>query len=72
MPEEIKSTLNSGNGCYYLFQDLFSSNVVSNKVFRTSFMLFVYECGTWPLILREEQGQRVFKNRVPRSIFVPK
>jgi hypothetical protein len=72
MPGEIKSTLNCGNGCYHLFQDLFSSNLVCNKVFRTAFLLILYECETWPLILREEHRQRVFKNRVLRRIFGPK
>jgi hypothetical protein len=32
----------------------------------------LYECKTWSLILREEQRQRVFENRVLRSIFGPR
>jgi hypothetical protein len=50
MPEEINDTLNSGNGYYLLFQDLLSSNLVSNKVFRNAFLHVVNECETWSLV----------------------
>jgi hypothetical protein len=31
--------------------------------------VFLYECETWSLILREEHTLRVFENRVQRRIF---
>jgi PAS domain-containing protein len=34
--------------------------------------VILYGCETWSLTLREEQGQRVFENRVLRRIFGPK
>ena len=34
--------------------------------------LVLYGCETWSIILREERGLRVFKNRVLRRIFGPK
>jgi len=58
MPEEINDTLNSGNGYYLLFQDLLSSNLVSNKVFRNAILHVVNECETWSLVLREDHRQR--------------
>jgi hypothetical protein len=37
------------------------------------YLFFVlYGCGTWSLTLREERRQRVFENRVLRSVFGPK
>jgi len=72
MPEESNGTLNSGNGYYLLFQDVLSSNLVSNRVFRNAFLLVVNECETWSLILSEEHRLRVFKNRVQRNTFRPK
>jgi hypothetical protein len=67
MPEETNGTLNSGNGYNLLFQDLLSSNLVSNRMFRNAFLL-VNECETWSLILREEHRLRVSKNRVLRKL----
>jgi len=72
MPQETNGTLNSRNGYYLLFQDLLSSNLVSNRMFRNAFLLVVNECETWFLILREEHRLRVFKNRVLRKTFGPK
>jgi hypothetical protein len=34
--------------------------------------VFLYECETWPLILREEHRLRTFENRVLKRIFGPK
>jgi hypothetical protein len=33
------------------------------------FLVVLYECKTWLLILKEERRQRVFENRVLRGIF---
>ena len=34
--------------------------------------VFLYECETWSLTLREERRLRVFENRVLRRVFGPK
>jgi hypothetical protein len=74
--DEIKSTLNSGNACYYSVKNLSSSRLISknlkikiNKIVILPFML--YGCETWSLTLREEHRLRVFENRVLRRIFGP-
>jgi hypothetical protein len=59
---EIKSTLNSGNACYYSVQNLFSFPSHKKR----------YGCETWSLTLREEHRLRVFENRVLKKIFGPK
>jgi len=35
------------------------------------FPVFLYGCGTWSLILREELGLKVFEYRMLRMIFEP-
>jgi hypothetical protein len=57
--EEIKATLNSGNGCYHsvqslLFFRLFSINL-GIKIYKTTIILAVlYGCETWSLLKREK------------------
>jgi hypothetical protein len=34
--------------------------------------VFLYECETWSLTLREERRLRVFENKVLRRVFGPK
>jgi hypothetical protein len=75
--DEIESRLNSGNVCYYLFQNLLSSRLISKnikiKIYKTVILAFVlYGCETWSLTLREEHRLRVFENRLLRRIFGPK
>jgi hypothetical protein len=75
--DELKSRLNSGNGCYYLVQNLLSPCLISKnlkiKIYKTLILLVVL-CGyeTWSFTLREEHRLRVFENRVLRKISGPK
>jgi hypothetical protein len=75
--EEIKRRLNSGNEYYHSVQNLLSSRLLSKnvkvRIYKTIISLVVlYGCETWSLTVREEHKQRVFENRVLRSIFGPK
>jgi hypothetical protein len=71
--EEIKRRLNSGNACYHSVQNFLSfllSKDVKIRIHRTIVLPPVlYGCETWSVALREEQGLRVFGNRVLRRIF---
>jgi hypothetical protein len=60
--EEIKRTLNSGNACYHLTQNLLSSRLLSKN-------MVLYGCETWSLKIREEHSLRVFEYRVLKRIF---
>jgi len=79
--EEIKSRLKSGNVCYHSVKNLLSSSLLSKNLkiniythmCRTIILpVVLYGCETWSLTLREERRLRVFENRVPTRIFVPK
>ena len=77
IPEEIKSRLQSGNGCYHLVQNLLSSSLLTKnlkiKIYRTIILpVVLYGCETWSLTLREECRLRVSENRVLTRIFGPK
>jgi hypothetical protein len=77
MHEEIKSRLNSGNGCYHSVHSLLSSRLLSRnlkvKIYKTIILPVVfYGCETWSLTSREEHRLKVFENRVLRRIFGPK
>jgi hypothetical protein len=75
MHKEIKSRLNSGNACCHLVQSLLSSCLLSRNVKVKIYIILshvLYECETWSLALRDEDGLRVFENRVLRRIFGPK
>jgi hypothetical protein len=77
MQEEIKSRLNSRNGCYHSVQSLLSSRLLSRnvkaKIYKTIILpVVLYGCETWSLTLREEHRLRVFENRILRRIFGPK
>jgi hypothetical protein len=72
--DEIKSTLNSGNACYYSVQNLLSSCLILKKlkikIYKTVILLVVlYGCETWPLTLREEHRLRVFEKSVEKDIW---
>jgi hypothetical protein len=41
------------------------------KICKTIILPVLYECETWPFILREEYRLRGFENRVLRKIFGP-
>jgi hypothetical protein len=75
--DEIKRRLNSGNACYHSVQNLLSSRLLSKnlkiRIYKMIILpVILYGCETWSLALREEHGLRVFENRVPRRIFLPK
>jgi hypothetical protein len=77
MHGEIKSRLNTGNGCYHLVQSLLSSHLLSRnlkvKIYKNIILpVILYGCETWLLTLKEEHRLRVFENRVLRRIFGPK
>jgi hypothetical protein len=72
--EEIRRTLNSGNGCYRSVQNFLSSRLLSKnlkiRIYKTIILpVVLYGCETWSLTLREEHKLRVFENRVLRRIF---
>jgi len=47
--------------------------LIKIKIYKTIILPAVlYGCGTWSLILREENRVRVFENRALKRIFVPK
>jgi hypothetical protein len=75
--DAIKSTLNSGNACYYSVQNLLSSRLIPKnlkiKIYRTVILpVVLYGCETWSLTLGEKHRLRVFENRELRRIFGPK
>jgi hypothetical protein len=66
--------MNSGKTCYYSFQDLLSSYLLSKnvkiRIYKTIILLLVLNgCETWYLTLREEQRQSEFENKVLKAIF---
>jgi hypothetical protein len=74
--EIIEGRLKSGNACYRLVQNLFSSSLIpkyiSIKIYRTKLLpVVLYGCETWSLKMREESRLRVSENRVLRRIFGP-
>jgi hypothetical protein len=74
--EEIKMGQNSSNACYHSVQNLSSSPLLSKKVniriYKTIILpVVLYGCKTLSLTLREENGLRMFDNRVLR-IFGPR
>ena len=59
--EEIKSSLKSGNACYYSVQHILSSSLLSNnlkiKIYRTKILPVVLcGCETWSLTLWNNVG----------------
>jgi hypothetical protein len=72
--EEIKRILNSGNACYHVVQNHFSSHLLSKNIKIKKYKIIIlpvvlYGCETWSLTLREEHRLMVFENRVLRRIF---
>jgi hypothetical protein len=56
----------------FLSSRLISENL-KIKIYKTVILPAVlYGCETWSLTLKEEQGLRVFENRVLRKMFGPK
>jgi hypothetical protein len=54
-----------------MFPRLLSKNV-NIRIYRTIILpVFQYGCETWPLILREELGLRVFENMLLRRVSGP-
>jgi len=73
IPEEIKSSLRSGNACYHSVQNLLSSKLLSKylkiKIYRSIILPVLYGCETCMLAVREERKLRAFENMVLRKIF---
>jgi hypothetical protein len=74
--EEIKRTLNSGNACYHLVQNLLASRLLPKylkiTIYNTIILpVVLYGCETWSLTLREEHRLGAFENRVLRRISGP-
>jgi hypothetical protein len=69
--EGIRSSFNSGNGCYFWAENLLcSSSLIKNKIrlFKTiSFLAVMNGCETWSLTLREERRMKLFANRILRE-----
>jgi predicted RNA-binding protein YlxR (DUF448 family) len=75
--EEIKSTFNSGNACYFSVQSFmsfsFQSKNIEIKIYKIIFFpLCLNACESWSLTLREECRLRVYENKMLRRIFGPK
>jgi hypothetical protein len=74
--EEIRSKLkarNTGNSVQNLLSSCLLSKILKFKIYTNIiFLVVLYGCETWSLILREERRLRVFENRVLRKIFGPK
>jgi len=75
--DEIKSSLNSWNVCYYSVQTVLSSCLISKnlniKIYKTVILPDVlYGCETWSVTLGGEYRLKVFENRVLRKTFGPK
>jgi hypothetical protein len=69
--DEIKSRLNSGNACYYSFQNFFVfPSYIKNleiEIYKTVILQVVlHGFETWTLTMREEHRLRVFENRLLR------
>jgi hypothetical protein len=74
--EEINKSLNSGNVCYHLVQNLLSSRLLSKNIkiiiCKTIIVpVVLYGCETCSLTLRKEHKLGVFENRVLRRICGP-
>ena len=72
--EEIKSRVQSGNGCYHSVHNRLSSSVLSKiikfKIYRSLvFPVVLYGCETWSFTLREERRLKIYENRVLRRIY---
>jgi hypothetical protein len=72
--EEIKRRLNFGNACYRPVQNLLSSCLLSKnvkiRIYKTIILPVVLcGCETSSLILRDEYGLGMVKNRVLRRLF---
>jgi hypothetical protein len=56
-----------------LLSSYFVSKNIKIKLHKTIMLpVVLYGCETWSVILREEYRLKKFKNRVLRSIFVPR
>ena len=67
----LKSSLKSGNTCYYLVQNLLSSSLLSKnlkiKIYRTIILpVLLYGHEIWSFTLREEHRLRLFENGILR------
>ena len=71
---ESKNRLKSGNASYPSVQNVLSSSLLTRNlkfiIYRIIILsVFLCECETWWLTLREERRLNVFGNRVLRRIF---
>ena len=72
--EEIKRKINMGIGCYYSFDKILSSHLLSKKLKLNTdktitLPVVLYGSETSSLTLKEEQRFRVFENKVLRKTF---
>jgi hypothetical protein len=71
---ESKNRLKSGNASYPSVQNVLSSSLLTRNlkfnIYRIIILsVFLCECETWWLTLREERRLKVFENRMLRKIF---
>lgn len=70
--EEIKTTLNLGNvtarSCIFCLPDCFQKNMAIHRYKNVILPVVLCRCQTWSLTLREEQGIRLFRNRMLNEI----
>jgi len=70
--EEIKTTLNLGNvtarSCIFCLPDCFKKNMAIHRYKNVILPVVLCRCQTWSLTLREEQGIRLFRNRMLNEI----
>jgi hypothetical protein len=74
--KEINRRLNLGNSCYHSVQNLLSSHLLFKniriRIYKSIILpVVLYGSETCSVTLREEQRQKVFENRVLRTIFRP-
>ena len=71
---KILCRINMGNACYYSFEKILSSRLLSKKLkvktYKTIILpVVLYGCEILSLTLREERRLRMFENKVLRKIF---
>ena len=75
--EEIKSRLKSENTCYHWVKNILSSSLLPKNLkimihITIIFLNVLYGCDMQSFKLREEDGLKLFGNRLSRRIFGPK
>jgi hypothetical protein len=55
---------------YFIFLPAYKN--IKDKIYKTVTFPVLFGCEIWSAMLKDEHGQRVFENRVLKSIFGPK